>query len=87
MPESDTAERVSIKGETLDRLVAQSLPMALTSAEVAEALHISVNQVLELVASDRIPYVRFGKSGRTLRFPASALLRWLDSRANDHATV
>ncbi|NTW29588.1 MAG: helix-turn-helix domain-containing protein [Coriobacteriia bacterium] len=76
MPDRDQPEIV---------YVAPVQRLALTVEEAAAAIGISKNALYEdLIKRDAIPYLKFG---RTIRIPVSALTKWLDEKAEEHATV
>lgn len=52
--------------------------------EAAEAVGLSKNTLYQLIGTDSMPYLRFG---RTIRIPRSSLIAWMDARAEEHATV
>ena len=52
-----------------------SLPLALTAAEVARELGITVGTAYKLMRSRTLPTLRWG---RNVRVPADALRRWVE---------
>jgi len=57
--------------------------LTLTVREAAAALGISRNKVYDLVAENRIPYVRLG---RLIKIPRRGLEVWLESQSGVPAT-
>lgn len=52
-------------------------PLLLNMAQVSQVLHLGKSKIYELMATEGLPYIKFGKSRR---FPYIALQQWIEQR-------
>lgn len=55
----------------------------MTVSEVAEMLSLSKFAVYNMVYADRIPYIKVGRTNRSVRFDKAKINAWLSRQSND----
>ena len=55
----------------------------MTVAEVAEMLSLSKFAIYNMVYADHIPYIKVGRTNRSVRFDRQKINTWLSRQSND----